>query len=149
MRVVLDPSVIHQERRDPRFSSVSAGRIDPHLHTKAYEFLPNLLRTELKDLRTAVTLAKKAERTCSWADKPTRTAERERLEGELGRLRTKFERTERETRERDVLATMKKEEREKRKQGKGEWFMKKGMSSAMRCDHAERLDFQANNEICC
>ncbi len=119
-----------QERRDPRFSSVSAGQVNPHLHTKSYDFLPDLLRTELKALKTAVAIAAKAERTCSWAEKPVRTVERGRLEGELGRLRTRLERTEREARDREVLSGVKREEREKQKQGKGAWFMKKGESES-------------------
>jgi hypothetical protein len=105
---------------------VSAGQIDPHLHSKSYDFLPGMLRDELAGLKTAVNMAAKAERTCSWAEKPARAAEREMLEDQLGRLRTKLERTERETKEREVLAKVKREEREKREQGKGEWYMKKG-----------------------
>jgi len=59
-------------------------------------------------------------------EKPARTAERERLEIELGRLRTKLERTEREARDRAALSGVKRQEREKQKHGKGAWFMKKG-----------------------
>jgi len=121
--------VTPQERRDPRFSSVSAGQINPHLHDQSYGFLPKMLRSELLSLKTAVSSAAKAERTCTWTEKPARTAERERLEGERGRLRTRIERTERETADREVLAGMKRQEREKQKQGKGQWFMKKGESS--------------------
>ena len=85
-----------------------------------------MLRDELAGLKTAVNMAAKAERTCSWAEKPQRTAEREKLEEQLGKLRTKVERTKRETKEREVLAKVKKEERDKRERGKGEWYMKKG-----------------------
>ncbi|KAL1406459.1 rRNA biogenesis protein rrp36 [Vanrija albida] len=111
--------------RDPRFSSLSAGQVDAHLHAQGYAFLPKLLRDELSNLRKAVTAATKAEKTCKLYEKPRFTAERERLELELARVRTKVERTERETRNREVLSAAKREEREKREQGKGAWFMKK------------------------
>ncbi|WWD20276.1 hypothetical protein CI109_104752 [Kwoniella shandongensis] len=114
------------ERRDPRFSSVSAGQVDPHLHSQSYAFLPSLLKEELYKLRKAVSAAAKVERTCPWAEKPARTAEREKLEDQLGKLRTRLVRTEREEMERNVLASAKKEEREKREHGKGAWYMKKG-----------------------
>ena len=47
------------------------------------------------------------------------------LELELGRLRTKIERGEREAKEREVMAGHKKEENLKRKEGKGAWYLKK------------------------
>nr|KIR49201.1 rRNA biogenesis protein RRP36 [Cryptococcus bacillisporus CA1280] len=114
------------ERRDPRFSSVSAGHANADLHSKSYSFLPDLLRQELSGLKEAVAAAKKAEKNCPWAEKPMRTAERERLEVQMGQVRTKLVRTEKEAMEREVLAKAKREEREKRSQGKGAWFMKKG-----------------------
>ncbi|KAK4688673.1 ribosomal RNA-processing protein 36, partial [Tremellales sp. Uapishka_1] len=123
MRQVVDVKKV--ERRDPRFNSLSAGQIDPHLHAQAYDFLPTLAKTELAQLKVAVGVAAKAERTCTWAEKPARTAERERLEADLGKLRTRLERTERDRREREVLAKAKKEEWDKRKEGKGGWYMKK------------------------
>ncbi|RSH93277.1 rRNA bioproteinsis protein rrp36 [Saitozyma podzolica] len=121
LRQVVD--VQKQDRRDPRFSSVS-GQVNVDLHAKAYDFLPGMLSAEFDALKTAVAMAVKAERTCAWADKPARTAERERLEAELGKQRTRLERTRREARDREVLAKVKKEEREKQKQGKGAWHMK-------------------------
>lgn len=55
------------------------------------------------------------------------------LELQLGRLRTKIERGEREAKEREVLARVKKEENEKRTQGKGAWYMKKsGFRSSLK-----------------
>ncbi|OXG14481.1 rRNA biogenesis protein RRP36 [Cryptococcus neoformans Tu401-1] len=114
------------ERRDPRFSSVSAGHANADLHSKSYSFLPDLLRQEFSGLKEAVAAAKKAEKNCSWAEKPMKTAERERLEVQMGQVRTKLVRTEKESTEREILAKAKKEEREKRTQGKGAWYMKKG-----------------------
>ncbi|EIW71549.1 hypothetical protein TREMEDRAFT_27647 [Tremella mesenterica DSM 1558] len=123
IRKVVD--VAKTERRDPRFSSVSAGRVDPHLHSKSYDFLPDLLKDEMAILRTALNTAVKAERNCPWSEKTIRTAERERIERDLGQLRTKMDRTQREARERQVLAEVKREEREKREKGKGAWYLKK------------------------
>ncbi|WVF68488.1 hypothetical protein IAT40_003255 [Kwoniella sp. CBS 6097] len=114
------------DRRDPRFSSVSAGGLDAHLHSQAYSFLPSILKEELSSLKKSLYAAQKAERTCPWAEKPAKTAERERIELQLGKVRTRLVRSERETAERDVLAKAKKEEREKRASGKGAWYMKKG-----------------------
>ena len=138
--------IILQERRDPRFSSVSAGQVNPHLHTQSYGFLPEMLRAEVASLKNAAKLAAKAERTCAWTEKPARTAERERLEGELGRLRTRLERTERESRDREVLAGVKRQEKEKQKQGKGAWFMKKGASSLKMVFPAVNTDWMCKGE---
>jgi ribosomal RNA-processing protein 36 len=82
--------------------------VNVDLHAKAYDFLPGMLSAEFDALKTAVAMAVKAER----------------LEAELGKQRTRLERTRREARDREVLAKVKKEEREKQKQGKGAWHMK-------------------------
>ncbi|WWD04563.1 hypothetical protein V865_002633 [Kwoniella europaea PYCC6329] len=113
------------QRRDPRFSSVSAGNLDAHLHSASYSFLPSMLKEELSSLKIALAQAQKIERTCPWAEKAARTAEREKIELDLARVRTRLVKSQNEERERNVLARMKKEEREKREQGKGAWYMKK------------------------
>jgi len=114
-----------QDRRDPRFDTMSSTAFDPTKQSQSYSFLPKILKDDLAALRTAVQLASKAERTCPLSQKPARVAEREMLEMELGRLRTKIERGEREAKEREVLAGHKKEENAKRKEGKGAWYLKK------------------------
>ncbi|WVW86961.1 hypothetical protein I302_109017 [Kwoniella bestiolae CBS 10118] len=117
---------VHKPQRlDPRFSSISAGNLDAHLHSASYSFLPSMLKEELSSLKTALVQAQKLERTCPWAEKPARTAEREKIELQLGRVRTRLVKSDNEERERNVLAKMKREEREKREQGKGAWYMKK------------------------
>lgn len=118
-------STNRQDRRDPRFDTMSSSSIDPHLASQSYSFLPKILKDDLSALRTAVQMAQKAERTCPLAQKPARVAEREMLERQLGKLRTKIERGEREAKEREVLAGAKREENSKRKEGKGAWYMKK------------------------
>jgi hypothetical protein len=104
---------------------MSSSSIDPHLASQSYSFLPKILKDDLSALRTAVQMAQKAEKTCPLSAKPARVAEREMLELQLGKLRTKIERGEREAKEREVLAGAKREENSKRKEGKGAWYMKK------------------------
>lgn len=122
-------SIPKREVRDPRFSSVS-GSLNPHLHSQAYDFLPQLFETEFAELKKAVVAATKAERSCPLREKPARTADRERLELELGRMRSRIDRAKGEKREREVLAQVKKQERDKRSEGKGAWYMKKGQSES-------------------
>lgn len=121
-QVVAIPTV---ERRDPRFSSLSAGQVDAELHSRGYDFLPEMQKEEVARLRAGVSEAYKAERNCKLVEKPRFTAARETLERDLARARSRYERTKREAREREVLASAKKEERAKREEGKGAWYMKK------------------------
>lgn len=125
-REVVEPPKI--ARRDPRFSSLSASNTDANLSRASYAFLPGMLRDELGSLRTALAVASKAERSAPAAEREMRAAEREGIEGELARVRSRVERTEREEREREALRRVKKAEREKRAEGKGEWHLKRGKS---------------------
>lgn len=139
-RSVIDvPKVVS---RDPRFSSVSAGQVDANLHAQGYKFLPDMLRGEVRELFAAVKSALKAEKTCKLIEKPLYTAEREALEKDLARVRTKLERAEREQRERDVLQKYKREERDKQASGKGAWFMKDGTSRLDGDTGEEETDMQ-------
>lgn len=121
-RQVID--VPRKAGRDPRFSSLSAGQSDAFVQSKRYAFVPELLREEVKDLRRLIGATGKAERTCKLWEKAKFTEEREELEHKLAQTRTRLERAEREERERDVLAAAKREERAKRADGKGAWYMK-------------------------
>ena len=123
-----------REVSDPRFSSVS-GSLNPHLHSQAYSFLPDLLKDEYATLRKSVAAAQKAEKTCPLREKADRTIEREQLELELGRMRTRIDRARIQERGREVLSKVKKEERGKREEGKGAWFMKKGEHGFFVCEH--------------
>lgn len=116
---------------------MSSSAVDPHLQSQTYSFLPKILKDELAGLRTAVQMATKAERHCPLADKPARIAERQMLELELGKLRTKIERGEREAKERETLSKVKKVENEKRKEGKGAWYMKKSESNHCLCQRRD------------
>lgn len=114
-----------QERRDPRFSSLS-GTLDPHLHSSSYNFLPDMLNSELSTLQSSLKLARKAVLSAPRSERAEKEAEVERIENELGRVRTRREREARERREREALGGWKREEREKRKEGKGEWHLGDG-----------------------
>jgi ribosomal RNA-processing protein 36 len=81
----------------------------------------------MKQLRQDLIAAQKLEKSCPLRDKPARTAERDEIERSVARLRTRLDKQKRETREREVLADVKREERKKREEGKGAWYMKKGM----------------------
>lgn len=108
---------------------MSAGQVNPHLHSQSYAFLPGMLKKELNELRDALTVARKAEANAPIAVRAQRIAEREALDRDVARVRSKLERTERENRERETMAKLKKEERSKREAGKGEWYMKRCKSS--------------------
>lgn len=122
-RAVID--VPRAERRDPRFSSLSAEKANADVHAKRYGFVPDLLASELADLQQQVAAAKKAEKACKLVEKPRFTAAREEIERELARVRSRLDRARREQREREVMAKVRAEENEKRKEGKGAWYLKK------------------------
>lgn len=122
-RAVID--VPRAERRDPRFSSISAEKANADVHAKRYGFVPQLLKQELRDLQAQVQAAKKAEKACKLYEKPRFTEAREELEREAVRVRTRLDRANTEQREREVLAKVKAEENERRKAGKGAWYLKK------------------------
>ncbi|KAL7425132.1 rRNA biogenesis protein rrp36 [Cryptotrichosporon argae] len=121
LRQVVD--VKKTERRDPRFSSLS-GTMNVNVHAQSYGFLPTMLRDELAGLKQSLVTAIKAEQNCPLREKERFIQDRQRLELEVARVRTRLEKEERETRERDVLGRVKKEERDKRASGKGAWYMK-------------------------
>jgi ribosomal RNA-processing protein 36 len=112
-----------QERRDPRFSSLS-GTVDAHLHAKSYGFLSNLVANEYVAGQEALKAAQKALRNAPRALREEREADVEHAERELARLRTKKELDERTRREREAMQTWKHEEKKKQAEGKGQWHMK-------------------------
>jgi ribosomal RNA-processing protein 36 len=65
-----------QERRDPRFSSMSAGNTDTNLTATSYSFVPKLIEEEYQNLRSALQLAVKRERTSPRHEREDRVAER-------------------------------------------------------------------------
>lgn len=89
---------------------------------------------EYKNLKSALREALKRERSAPWAEQAQRVAEREEVEAHLAKARSRYERYQREQREKKVLQEVKKEERAKQAEGKGEWHMKRGtLLSALIC----------------
>lgn len=113
------------DRRDPRFSSLSAGQVNAELHSKGYAFLPEMLEKERAQLKDDVKRLSKLEKTCKLVEKPGVTAQREEKELQLSKVLNRLSSLRREQAEREALSKVKREEREKREQGKGAWFMKK------------------------
>jgi len=103
------------ERRDPRFDSLS-GAVNEDLHQRSFAFLKEQRRAELDNLRQALAKAKKARQN---------TAQLEALEHQLRREENKEVQREKVEREKLALRKWKAEEREKRKQGKGAFYLKK------------------------
>lgn len=114
-----------QVQRDPRFSAAS-GNLDSDLHSKSYGFIFDVVKEEYETVKSALSLAQKAEKTCPLRDKPMRTAERQEIERNVAQLRTKLDRMRTKSREKEILSKIKREEREKQAEGKGAWYMKKG-----------------------
>ncbi|KAJ9097162.1 hypothetical protein QFC21_004831 [Naganishia friedmannii] len=127
------------ERRDPRFGSLSAGTQDPNLTAQSYSFVSGLMSEEYHNLRKALKVALRQERSAPYAEQDQRRQEREEVEMHLAKARSRFERYEREQREKKVLQEVKKEEKAKRAEGKGEWYMK----SADKKDLLLKARFQA------
>ncbi|KAJ9102667.1 hypothetical protein QFC19_004776 [Naganishia cerealis] len=113
------------ERRDPRFGSLSAGTQDPNLTAQSYSFVSGMMSEEYNNLRKALQTALKRERSAPFAEQDQRRQEREEVEMHLAKARSRLERYEREQREKKVLQQVKREERAKQAEGKGEWHMKR------------------------
>lgn len=85
-----------------------------------------MMSEEYQNMRAALREALKRERSAPWAEQEQRRAEREEIELHLAKARSRYERYQREQREKKVLQEVKKEERAKQAEGKGEWHMKRG-----------------------
>ncbi|QRV91436.1 hypothetical protein RhiJN_19454 [Ceratobasidium sp. AG-Ba] len=101
--------------RDPRFTPVSGSLSQDHF-AKSYSFIPELQQNEAASLQASLAKARKQRADPDTIDK---------LERALKRAESAVERAKREERERQVLAKVKKEEKAKREEGKGAWYLKK------------------------
>ncbi|KAG8701410.1 rRNA biogenesis protein rrp36 [Ceratobasidium sp. 395] len=118
-RAVVDVQKITS--RDPRFTPIS-GELDQAHFSKAYSFLPELQKSEASTLRASLAKARKQRAAPETIDK---------LERALKHAESAVERAKREEREREVLSKAKKEEKAKREEGKGAWFLKKSAKRNM------------------
>jgi ribosomal RNA-processing protein 36 len=142
------PFPLIQERRDPRFSALSASSTtDPNLTILSYSFLTPLLKSEFSTARARLNAALKAERSSPRDQREERIAEREEAESEVARLRSRVEVAERQEREREALARVKKEEKDKRAHGKGEWHLKRGTSNRLNTSRSSPISWLTSSDL--
>jgi len=105
---------------------MSAGNTDTNLTASSYSFVPKLIEEEYQNLRSAYQLAVKRERTAPRHEKEDRIAEKEQLERDVNRARTRLDVARKAEREREVLKKVKTEQKERAKEGKGTFHLKRG-----------------------
>ena len=112
-----------KQSRDPRFISLS-GELRPDTFQSNYSFLNGLHKSELDALKVSLKTAKKLLSNSSRELQEERRAEVERLERAVKRAESAVNKDYSEKIEREALDSIKKEEKEKRRQGKKNWYMK-------------------------
>ncbi|KIM85149.1 hypothetical protein PILCRDRAFT_350214 [Piloderma croceum F 1598] len=121
-RTVVDVKV--QQTRDPRFFAL-AGEFSNHKFQEQYGFLTDIYSAELKTLRENLKRARKLLASSPRDLREERQQEVSRLELTVKRAESSVNKDRREMVEQKALSQFAKEEREKRKTGKGGWWMKK------------------------
>lgn len=116
--------------RDPRFGD-AAGEFSADHFRKDYTFLADVRSQELETLKQNLSRAKKLLASSPAHLREERGREVEKLERAVRRTESTIERSKREAFERDVLLKAKREERERRLQGKKAWYMKKADQKKM------------------
>ncbi|KAG1885034.1 hypothetical protein F4604DRAFT_1729150 [Suillus subluteus] len=111
--------------RDPRFLHIT-GAYDPQKFKSQYSFLSTLHTSELDTLRSNLKLARKLLLNSPKDLRAEREREVGRLELAVKRAESSVNRDKREKVEMEALERVGKEERDKRKKGKAEWWMKPG-----------------------
>ncbi|GAA5848501.1 hypothetical protein JCM3766R1_005669 [Sporobolomyces carnicolor] len=104
-----------KKARDPRFDALS-GSVNPELFQRSYSFLSGSLEKEVETLRQTAVKARKN------AQLPE--AEKEKIEDSLRRMENRLVERKRKEREQAALKGWKKEEKAKREQGKGAFYLK-------------------------
>jgi ribosomal RNA-processing protein 36 len=117
--------LVLQRPRDPRFSDLS-GVLSTDKFRSHYEFLPSLHTSELSTLKESLSRARKLLVSSPRHLRPDREEEVQRLELAVKKAESTVNRERREEAERQALARVHQEEKEKRKVGKGAWWMKDG-----------------------
>lgn len=132
--------------RDPRFQHTS-GTFDPSHFRAQYGFLADMHLTELTTLKDNLKRARKLLQTSPRDVRAEREAEVQRLERAVKRGESTVHRDTREKVEEGALERVRKEERERRREGKGAWYLKEGELSSSPCSFF--LSFQAFISLCC
>ena len=109
--------------RDPRFLPVT-GEFSNHKFREQYSFLSELHSNELKTLRENLKRARKMLALSPRDLREERQEEVNKLELAVKRAESSVNKDKKEIVERDALSQYEKGEREKRKQGKGRWWLK-------------------------
>lgn len=128
-RNVVEP--VHRAKsRDPRFDSLSAGPINHDLHSKSYNFLPELYNTEIKQLRDYHAKLRRAELHHAGPRAKSEQAikireERAQAERTLRRAESYQNERVRRERERSVKADFKRENQRRVDAGLRPFFPKK------------------------
>lgn len=128
--------------RDPRFSSLSTAQssIDPTKLANAYSFLSQYRDSELSTLKSQLTQLKmKAKKRKSGLMLAVEAEEAEELKRQINSMENKKKSDERKDKEREVVRRHRKEEREKVKEGKNPYYMKRGEAKKV----AENERFEA------
>lgn len=115
---------IWQIERDPRFSSLT-GEFSPATFQKRYSFLADMHKTELSTLKENLKRARNMVRSSPRDQREARENEVQRLERAVKRLESSVNRDKRDDVESEALEKARKEEQQRRKEGKGDWYMKK------------------------
>lgn len=113
-----------QEARDPRFSNISAGEFDATKFASSYGFITDIQREEAKKIRHTIRDIKKSLPEALPNTRQQEIKRIEELKKTLNRTETSIKKARKEAREREVLMQARKEEKERRKDGKGEWYLK-------------------------
>ena len=100
------------------------GQFDADIHSRSYSIITEAMRQDYKDVHDKLVIAKRAERSCPPGERDMRMAERQALDVQADRLRTRLDAVDKVDRERAVLSQAKRQEREQQRGGKGAWFMK-------------------------
>jgi ribosomal RNA-processing protein 36 len=100
------------------------GQLDTHKFRQQYNFLFTARETELATLRENLKRARKLLENSPRALRDEREAEVSRLELAVKRSESLVQRDRREKVEAEALSAVKQEENQKRKTGKGQWWMK-------------------------
>lgn len=119
-QVVEAPNI---QPRDPRFLPLT-GELAPQKFKQSYAFLADMHRTELATLRDNLSRARKLLANSPRHLHDERTREVDTLERALKKAESAVHRDKRDEVEQRALERAAKEERERRAQGKGSWYMK-------------------------
>ncbi|GAA5843293.1 hypothetical protein JCM9279_002053 [Rhodotorula babjevae] len=113
VRQVVETHTLHA--RDPRFDALS-GSVNPHLFKQSYGFLADKQRAELDTMRKT---AQQARRNRALPEE-----EKERIDEALRRMENRDVTRKMKEREQEAMKSWKKEEQDKRAQGKKAFYLK-------------------------